>query len=52
MALSTVASGLIYKEAGAAVFAAMAPLGAIGFLLTLLAVRLLPPQPQRAGSGG
>lgn len=48
MALSTVASGVIYREAGAAVFAAMAPLGAIGFVLTLIAVRLLP-QPHKAG---
>ncbi|MCB5176543.1 MFS transporter [Microvirga lenta] len=52
MALSTIVSGVIYREAGALVFAAMAPLGAIGFVLTLLAVRLLPAQPQRAGSGG
>jgi MFS transporter, PPP family, 3-phenylpropionic acid transporter len=48
-ALSTIASGMIYKEAGAAVFAAMAPLGAIGFILTLAAVRLVRDQPQRAG---
>jgi PPP family 3-phenylpropionic acid transporter len=49
MTLSTVASGVIYREAGAAAFAAMAPLGVIGFVLTLLAVRLLPPQPHKAG---
>lgn len=48
MALSTVASGAIYREAGAAVFAAMAPLGAIGFILTLISVRFLP-QPHKAG---
>ncbi len=51
-AISTLASGLIYKEGGALVFAAMAPLGAIGFVLMLIAARLLPAQPQRAGSGG
>jgi MFS transporter, PPP family, 3-phenylpropionic acid transporter len=48
-ALSTIASGMIYKEEGGAVFAAMAPLGAIGFILTLVAVRLVRNQPQRAG---
>jgi MFS transporter, PPP family, 3-phenylpropionic acid transporter len=52
MALSTVASGVIYRAAGATVFAAMAPLGAIGLVLTLIAVRLLRAQPQREGSGG
>jgi MFS transporter, PPP family, 3-phenylpropionic acid transporter len=51
-AISTVLSGMIYNEAGALVFAAMAPLGAIGFILTLVAVRLVKAQPQRAGSGG
>ncbi|MCB8821178.1 MFS transporter [Microvirga rosea] len=51
-AASTIASGVIYKEAGAAVFAAMAPLGAAGFILTFIAWRMLKSQPQRAGSGG
>jgi MFS transporter, PPP family, 3-phenylpropionic acid transporter len=51
-AVSTVASGVIYKEGGELVFAAMAPLGAIGFILMLIAVRLMRAQPQRAGSGG
>jgi len=51
-AASTIASGLIYKEAGAAVFAAMAPLGAIGLMLILVASRMLKAQPQRAGAGG
>jgi len=51
-AVSTVLSGLIYSEAGAGVFAAMAPLGAVGFVLMLLVVRLQKAQPQRAGSGG
>lgn len=52
MAASTVASGAIYKEAGGAVFAAMAPLGATGCVLVLVAIRLLKAQPQREGSGG
>ena len=51
-AVSTVASGVIYKEGGGLVFAAMAPLGAVGLVLTLVAVRLMRAQPQRAGSGG
>lgn len=51
-AASTIASGMIYKEAGAAVFVAMVPLGAVGFVLTLVAGRMLKAQPQRAGSGG
>jgi PPP family 3-phenylpropionic acid transporter len=51
-ALSTIVSGLIYGEMGAGVFAAMAPLGAIGFLLMLAVLRLQKDQPQRAGSGG
>jgi MFS transporter, PPP family, 3-phenylpropionic acid transporter len=51
-AVSTVASGVIYKEGGELVFAAMAPLGAIGFILMLIAVRLMRAQPQRPGSGG
>lgn len=51
-AASTIASGMIYKEAGAGVFAAMAPLGAIGFVLMLVVARLLKSQPQREGSGG
>jgi PPP family 3-phenylpropionic acid transporter len=51
-AVSTVASGVIYKEGGGLVFAAMAPLGALGLVLTLVAVRLMRAQPQRAGSGG
>jgi PPP family 3-phenylpropionic acid transporter len=51
-AASTIVSGVIYSEAGAGVFAAMAPLGAIGFVLMLAVVRLQKDQPQRAGSGG
>ncbi|UVF21144.1 MFS transporter [Microvirga terrae] len=52
IAASTIVSGMIYSEAGAGVFAAMAPLGAIGFVLMLVVVRLQKYQPQRAGSGG
>lgn len=52
IAASTIVSGMIYAEAGAGVFAAMAPLGAIGFVLMLVVVRLQKTQPQRAGSGG
>jgi PPP family 3-phenylpropionic acid transporter len=51
-AASTVVSGMIYGEMGSGVFAAMAPLGAIGVLLMLIVVRLQRNQPQRAGSGG
>jgi MFS transporter, PPP family, 3-phenylpropionic acid transporter len=51
-AASTVASGVIYSEAGGLVFAAMAPLGAMGFILTLVVVRMLRSQPHNAGSGG
>ncbi|WP_262031471.1 MFS transporter [Microvirga sp. Mcv34] len=51
-AASTVASGMIYSETGAGVFAAMAPLGAIGFVLMLIVARMQRNQPQRAGSGG
>lgn len=51
-ASSTIASGVIYSEAGGLVFAAMAPLGAMGFILTLVVIRMLRSQPQRAGSGG
>jgi PPP family 3-phenylpropionic acid transporter len=51
-ATSTIASGIIYSEAGGLVFAAMAPLGAMGFILTLVVIRMLWSQPHRAGSGG
>jgi PPP family 3-phenylpropionic acid transporter len=51
-AISTIASGVIYSEAGGLVFAAMAPLGAMGFILTLVVIRMLRSQPQSAGSGG
>ena len=51
-AAATIASGIIYRESGAGVFAAMAPLGAAGFVLTLVAMRMMKPQPHRAGGGG
>jgi PPP family 3-phenylpropionic acid transporter len=56
-AAATVASGPIYRSAGSAVFACMAPLAALGFVLTLVAIRSLSRQdklsvPQSAGSGG
>jgi PPP family 3-phenylpropionic acid transporter len=46
---STIVSGLIYKDGGGEVFAAMAPLGAIGLILTLVAVGRLRAQPHKAG---
>lgn len=51
-ATSTVSSGFIYKEAGAAVFAGMAPLGVIAFVLMLVAIHRMKAQPQSEGSGG
>lgn len=51
-AVSTIGSGMIYEQAGSLVFAAMAPLGAVGFVLMLIVIRMLKVQPQRAGSGG
>jgi len=50
MAATTMASGFIYRAAGPAVFAAMAPLGIAAALLILLAMRRV--QPHRAGEGG
>lgn len=51
-AMATIVSGSIYRSAGPAVFGIMALLGAVGFILTLYAIRLLKVQPQRAGDGG
>lgn len=51
-AISTIGSGMIYAKAGPLVFAAMAPLGAIGFVLMLIVIGKLKAQPQSAGSGG
>lgn len=50
--LATIASGELYRLAGAMVFAAMVPLGIAGLVLTLVALRLQKNQPQSAGSGG
>lgn len=51
-AISTIGSGMIYEQAGPLVFAAMAPLGAVGFVLMLIVIGKLRAQPQSAGSGG
>jgi PPP family 3-phenylpropionic acid transporter len=51
VAAATLASGPMYREAGPLLFAAMAPLGILGFLFTLLAIRTAA-QPQRAREGG
>jgi PPP family 3-phenylpropionic acid transporter len=51
-ATATIASGEIYRAAGPMVFAAMAPLGLAAMVLTLIALRVAKPQPQRAGEGG
>ena len=51
-AVSTIGSGMIYEKVGPLVFAAMAPLGAIGFVLMLIVIGKLKAQPQSAGSGG
>jgi MFS transporter, PPP family, 3-phenylpropionic acid transporter len=52
LAVATVASGVIYRGAGSAVFAAMAAFGVAALVLILMAVRALRSQPQRAGEGG
>ncbi len=53
MAATTALSGFIDREAGgAAVFAAMAPLGAVGIALTLWARARSRAQPQSSGEGG
>jgi len=51
-AIATIGSGMIYEQAGPLVFAAMAPLGAIAFILMLIVKAELKAQPQSAGSGG
>lgn len=51
-AVSTIGSGMIYEKVGPLVFAAMAPLGAIGFVLMIIVAGKLKSQPQSAGSGG
>jgi PPP family 3-phenylpropionic acid transporter len=51
-AIATIGSGMIYEQAGPLVFAAMAPLGAIAFILMLIVRAELKAQPQSSGSGG
>jgi PPP family 3-phenylpropionic acid transporter len=52
IAAGTVLSGFLFRAAGAWVFAAMAPVAAMGLVLALLAGRALAAQPHRAGEGG
>jgi PPP family 3-phenylpropionic acid transporter len=52
IAAGTVLSGIAFRAAGPWVFAAMAPIAAIGLVLALLAARRLAAQPHRAGEGG
>jgi PPP family 3-phenylpropionic acid transporter len=52
MAVATIASGPLYRAWGAGVFAAMAPLGVIGMVLTLLVARRMRAHPQSTGEGG
>jgi hypothetical protein len=52
MATATFASGDVYRIAGPTVFAVMTPLGALGLVLTLMAMRSLRAQPQSIGEGG
>lgn len=52
MAGATIASGIVFREAGPLVFAAMTPLGAGGLILGALALRAYPSQPHKAGEGG
>jgi len=51
-AVATLASGMIFRAAGPMMFLALAPLGAAALVLSMLAVRSGPDQPQRAGEGG
>jgi PPP family 3-phenylpropionic acid transporter len=52
MAVSMTVSGLVFRSAGAGVFAMMVPVAAAGFLLALFGVRALALQPHRDGEGG
>jgi MFS transporter, PPP family, 3-phenylpropionic acid transporter len=52
IAAGTVLSGVLFRAAGAWVFAAMVPIAAFGLVLALLAARLLAAQPHRDGEGG
>lgn len=48
-AATTIVSGMIYKDQGAMIFAAMVPLAAVGFVLTLIASRRLQARFQTEG---
>ena len=52
MVAGTVVSGLVFRAAGAWVFAGMAPIAALGLGLALVAALVLAAQPHRAGEGG
>ena len=52
IAAGTVLSGVVFRAAGPWVFAAMAPIAALGLVLALLAARRLAAHPHRAGEGG
>ena len=52
IAAGTVLSGVVFRAAGPWVFAAMAPIAAVGLVLALLAAGRLAAQPHRAGDGG
>ena len=52
IAAGTLSSGLIFRAAGAGVFAAMVPIAALGLLVALLTARRLSAQPHKAGQGG
>lgn len=52
LAAGTVLSGLLFRAAGAWVFAAMVPIASLGLVLALLAARRLAAQPHREAEGG
>ena len=52
IAAGTMLSGVVFRAAGAWVFAAMAPIAAVGLVLAVLAARLLSAQPHKEGEGG
>ena len=49
MAATTIASGPLYRAWGAGVFGAMAPLGVIGLILTLVVARRMRAYPHKVG---
>jgi PPP family 3-phenylpropionic acid transporter len=51
-ALTTMASGPLYRLWDAGMFAAMAPLGLVGLALALIAARRLKDYPHSSGEGG